>query len=520
MTIEATRPVAPASWNAYTSVLTVDQMRVADARAVGRDGDVELMRRAGAGIAAVVRTLAPGNRIFGFAGPGNNGGDLFAAFAELAPAFTCVAIEMSVPHTSAGRKAARLRAVSAGATILSVFDDGTAALLQDADLVLDGMLGSGSQLPLRPPIAEWCRRLQGCRKVLAIDVPTGIDATTGAADPAAVSALATVTIGALKTGLFAESARPRVGKLWLCEIGSFGNSDRETSAVRTLTVDGAAAQVPLRQPEGDKRAAGAPLVIAGSAEFTGAAVLCALGAARTGAGYVTVVTARGAAPTLRTHLIEQVVVSIDETDTVAALGTIAELAAHCGSIAIGPGLDRRESTGEIVRAVIRDIALPMVIDAGAFYHVAQHLELLRGKRLVLTPHATEFALLSGEGPIASGQRLVRLRSFVERHGIVTLLKGLTTLVDDGARVYLNPTGTNALATAGTGDVLTGMIATLLSQGLPPFDAAALGAFWHGRAGRIAQSERDVGVVAGDVIARIGSAVPRTSAGTTAPVRIF
>jgi NAD(P)H-hydrate epimerase len=148
-----------------------------------------------------------------------------------------------------------------------------------------------------------------------------------------------------------------------------------------------------------------------------------------------------------------------------------------------------------------------VADAGAFFHLAKHLDVLAGKTCVLTPHESEFSRLSGEGSIVPGTRIARLRSFTTRTGITTLLKGNATLIDDGTAMHVNATGTNALATAGTGDVLTGIIATLLAQGLTPIDAARVGAYWHGLAGGAAARVRPVGVIASDVHDALGAALP-------------
>ena len=146
------------------------------------------------------------------------------------------------------------------------------------------------------------------------------------------------------------------------------------------------------------------------------------------------------------------------------------------------------------------------MDASALFHLSKRLELLRGKPCVLTPHAGEFARLSGLGTIAPGTRVERLREFVDRTGITTLLKGPDTLVYDGVTVHVNASGTSALATAGSGDVLTGIIGTLLAQGLSPVDAARAGAYWHGLAGALAAEERHVGVVAGDIADALGRAL--------------
>jgi len=192
---------------------------------------------------------------------------------------------------------------------------------------------------------------------------------------------------------------------------------------------------------------------------------------------------------------------------------------HCTSVALGPGLGLDESTGAIVRGFVEKLDVPFVADASAFFHFTKHLDILRGKRCVLTPHEREFARLSGAGTVARGTRIARLRAFVERTGITTLLKGAATLVDDGKTVYVNPTGTNALATAGTGDVLSGVIGTLLSQGLAPADAARAGAYWHGLAGQHAAQRRPRGVVAGDVYDSLGEALPpRSPRGRLIPIR--
>jgi NAD(P)H-hydrate epimerase len=265
------------------------------------------------------------------------------------------------------------------------------------------------------------------------------------------------------------------------------------------------ALLPARSDDSDKRSAGAPLIVAGSTQFPGAAVLCAWGAARAGAGYVTVAAPQGAADALRAHLVEQVVVTYDERDPAAAAETILGLTNRCDSIAIGPGLGLSDVFAAIVNDVIARTELPIVADASALYHLAKRLPAYRDKPFVLTPHAGEFARLSGKGTIAPGQRLARLRAFVDEYEIATLLKGRTTLIAGRGITHVNPTGTNALATAGTGDVLTGAIATLLAQGLSPVDAARAGAYWHGRAGHVALALRRRGVVARDVAEALGPA---------------
>ncbi len=495
--------------------LTAEQMRAADAAGVARVGEVELMRRAGVALAEALRTLAPqARRLVAFAGPGNNGGDAFAAFAELDKNVERIVYGVSPREASPARRDAEVRALATGVALRPFPQTAAAAraALHATDVVLDAMLGTGARSDPGPAFAVALDALEDCSAhVLAIDIPTGIDATTGAVASRAVRAGTTVTLGALKAGLLLYPARAHVGRLFVGDLGLAAEiAALDGPFYQALTDAEFSALLPVRPDESDKRASGAPLVVAGSVQFPGAAVLCARGAARAGAGYVTVATSEPAAAALRAHLVEQVVTAWDPPDVAGAVASLLETTRHCSAVALGPGLGLDDATGEIVRGFIEKLELPFVADASAFFHLTKRLELLRGKRCVLTPHEREFARLSGEGSVASGTRIERLRAFVARTGITTLLKGAATLVDDGRTTHLNPTGTNALATAGTGDVLSGIIATLLSQGLEPADAARAGAYWHGLAGRQAAQRRPRGVVAGDVAEALGEALPEAA----------
>ncbi len=506
-------------------VLTPDQMRAADAAAIVRVGESALMSNAGACIADRLRAMAgAGTRIVAFAGPGNNGGDAFAALADLGQEFSCVVAAAPSDHPSEARAASEARARAAGVGVRPLPTDEREARDALAGAVaVDGLFGTGARLPLPENYRHLARALDAReRPVLAIDIPSGVDALSGAVSEDAVRASVTVTLAAAKPGLLLEPAREFVGELWCGRIG-IDDATLAAQSPEFAALDDAAflALLPRRAPDTSKRSAGAPLIIAGSAQFPGAAVLCARGAARAGAGYVTVATPSAAAATLRAHLVEQVVVALpDDAPPEAAAAELLEISKHNGAVAIGPGLGLDDRTGQVVKVFLEDNSLPIVIDASALFHLSKHLELLRGKRCVVTPHAGEFARLSGRGTIAPGTRVERIREFVARTGITTLLKGTDTLIYDGSIVNINTTGTNALATAGTGDVLTGIIATLLSQGLAPVDAARAGAYWHGLAGQRAAQLRRVGVVAGDVIDSLAGALPSAPNGTQRLERLF
>ncbi len=495
-----------------TYVLTSAEMRAADAQAAAASNDVALMRAAGKRIAeAITQRFPAGGRIVAFAGPGNNGGDAFAALAELPASYERIAYSAGGGNASAARTDAQTRAHAAGVDERSLPSDGDGAraALSGAAIALDGLFGTGARLPIGEAFRAAARALDRERlPVLAIDIPSGIDSDTGARSDDAVRATMTVTLAALKPGLLLEPGRECAGEVWIGDIGippDMLSAHAKTFAA--LDVNAFLALLPRRKADTDKRSAGAPLIVAGSEQFPGAAVLCALGAARAGAGYVTVATTRNAAPVLRAHLVEQVVVTFADTSAAEAATDLADVATRNTAIAIGPGLGLDDWTGQMVRSLVERVSLPIVLDASALFHFSKRLDLLRDKHCVVTPHAGEFARLSGKGTIRAGERVERIREFVDRTGVATLLKGSDTLIYDGSVVHINPTGTSALATAGTGDVLTGIIATLLSQGLPVADAACAGAYWHGLAGRYAARERKVGVIAGDIARDLAAALP-------------
>ncbi len=492
-------------------VVTPDEMRAADAEASAASSATALMHTAGIRIAEFVRAHYPSGKIVAFAGPGNNGGDTFAALAELEPRYERIVYAADVTSESEARKDARSRAAAAGVRTepLPLKDADALEAVHDAALAVDGLLGTGARLPVAPEYRACVRALDSRHvPVLAIDIPTGMDALSGEIATDAVRASTTVTLAALKPGLLLQPARENCGEIWVADIGiDEATLARHAKQFSALDDEAFLALLPMRHPNTDKRTAGAPLIIAGSEQFPGAAILCARGAARAGAGYVTVATPARAASFLRSQLVEQVVVTIGEGSADEAATDLLEIAKRNSSIAIGPGMSLDDWTGEMIGYLLERAELPIVIDASGLFHLAKRLELIRGKPVVVTPHAGEFARLSGKGTVKESDRVTRLREFVERTGITTLLKGQSTLIYDGATMAINTTGTQALATAGTGDVLTGMIATLLSQGLTPFDAARSGAYWHGLTGRLCLARRRVGVTSADLPDALGDALP-------------
>ncbi len=334
-------------------VLIPEQMRAADSAAIAACGEDALMRNAGSQIAERLRAMVPiGGRVMAFAGPGNNGGDAFAALAELAPEYHCTVCAEATAQPSEARIKAEERARTAGVSVraLPETEAGARALLEGA-IGVDGLFGTGSRLPLPDRYRPLARALDARRRpVLAIDIPSGIDASTGSVSEDAVHASVTVTLGAAKPGLFLDPARDHTGELWHADIGIDPSILAEQARTFAALDDDAFCRIlPSRPAQADKRSAGAPLIIAGSSQFPGAAILCARAAARAGAGYVTVATPRSAASTLRAHLIEQVVVEIDEDlSPSAAVDELLENSKRNGSVGIGPGLGLNNWTGSVV----------------------------------------------------------------------------------------------------------------------------------------------------------------------------
>ena len=384
--------------------VTAAQMRAIDAAGVARDGEVALMRAAGEAIANLIDSYARGGGpVVAIAGNGNNGGDAYAALASYGGTRRRIVYGDPAASASAARRDARERALIAGVEERAFPPDPD--VLRGAALVLDGILGVNARLPLDARSAQLVAAIAACgAPVLALDVPTGIDPTTGAAGDPVVRANATIALGRPKQGCFFDAGRDATGELWCAPIGMHDDDADgiDDPPTHVLTPAEFAALLPSRPDDSDKRSAGAPLIVAGSTQFPGAAVLCAWGAARAGAGYVTVAAPDGAAAALRAHLVEQVVVTYDEREPERAVQTILDLTNRCNSIAIGPGLGLSDPFGTIVNGVIGGSDLPVVADASALYHLAKRLPDYRGKQLVITPHEGEFARISGEGHDRTG----------------------------------------------------------------------------------------------------------------------
>jgi NAD(P)H-hydrate epimerase len=444
-------------------------MRAADAAALAQVSHDTLVERAGTAVALAALTILGGpygRRVVVIAGKGSNGADARVAARLLA------------------RRGVRVQVIEAA---------GAPPELAACDLIIDGAYGTGfhgSYDAPQPPAGV---------PVLAIDLPSGLDADSGAASGRAVRASHTVTFAAPKPGLLQGDGPEHSGRVTVVDIGV------ATVGARAALIDDAdIAALPHRPARGHKWNA-AVGVVAGSAGMEGAAILCSRGAMAGGAGMIRLGSPGHPAAAWP---IEVVRASLPAESWAAA---VLEATSKCRALAIGPGLGTNEATQQDIRTVIAQAPVPLVIDADALSalgDVAGAAKLLaqRSAPTVLTPHDGEYARLAGHAP--SADRLASARELAEALGVIVLLKGQLTSVAQPAAataagqpdVLLSDAGVPALATAGSGDVLSGLIAAFLARGVPAHQAAALAAFVHGRAAALGPA---AGLVAGDLPGLIG-----------------
>jgi hydroxyethylthiazole kinase-like uncharacterized protein yjeF len=441
------------------------------------------MQRAAAGLAAVCASLL--HRVYGapvvvLAGSGDNGGDALFAGALLArrgAAVTAIAAGSRLHEAGA----AALRA--AGGRVIEVTDDHhVRRVIGRAALIIDGMLGIGGKGGLREPYATLAALArQSAGLTVAVDLPSGIDPDTGTVDGPAAHADVTVTFGTHKPGLFVDPGASFAGVVELVDIGLGPYLLDPPYAVSPSAAD-IAAMLPVPTAESDKYRRGVLGLLAGSERFTGAALLATGGAVRGGAGMVRLVTAPRAAAPVRDLWPEIVIAELPIEDFPDGVGRVQAWAA-------GPGMGVTPDAMKRLSAVVAT-SLPLLIDADGLGLLAKQPDLLpRPAPTLLTPHAGELArLLGASASDVAERRLEFAREAATRFGACVLLKGSTTVIappDEVDPVLVNPTGTSWLATAGTGDVLSGLAGSLLAQGLLPPQAAIAAAYLHGLAARIA-----------------------------------
>jgi hydroxyethylthiazole kinase-like uncharacterized protein yjeF len=457
----------------FEPLYTSDEMRAAEA---GHDTS-ELMERAGAGAAELALQIYSGaERWTVVCGGGSNGGD--------------------------GRIVAR-HLVEAGKDVQVVDAKAGHAELGEPHVIVDALFGTGFSGEPRAEAAALIEEIwRTGAHVLAIDIPSGVDASTGEIRGVATRADETVTFHGRKVGLVVAPGRFNAGTVHVVDIGlELGETAARLATVELLR------SVPRRSEHDNKYTAGHVLVVGGSRGFTGAPSLAALAAMRADAGYVTVAVPESILPVLEQRLVEAVKRPLPEDEGIVGDGSaeiVLELAQKASAVALGPGLGRGTGPQQLVRRLLAELTLPVVVDADALF--ALEPADWPGPR-VLTPHEGELARLLGTtSEDVAAHRLASVRAAVERFGCVVVLKGPDTLIAaPGHDLVVSALGLPSLATAGTGDVLTGIVAAFLAKGVEPQRAAAAAVVAQQCAS--VEAPQRAGLVAGDLI----DALPRVLA---------
>jgi hydroxyethylthiazole kinase-like uncharacterized protein yjeF len=493
-------------------LLSASEIRAVDRWAIDEQGvpSLELMERAGEGVVRALESLAPAGAVTVVCGKGNNGGDGLVVARLLREAAREVSVVCLAPAEELSPDARANLERLPGEPPLRFGERAAREAIERADVLVDALLGTGFAGSPHGAMAEAIEVLNAANlHVLSIDAPSGVDASTGVVSGVAVKARKTVSFHAGKPGLWIHPGKGCVGDTCTIEIGvprgAPSHTDIGLIRERVLGV------LPRRGAGSTKFTSGHVVVVGGSQGLTGAPAMASLAAMRAGAGYVTACVPHSLVGILDVQLVETMTRGLpDEHGALVPEGLSAALEAleRAGALVLGPGLGRVEASACLARELAGVSPVAMVLDADGLNAHAGRLSDLARRRAptVLTPHAGELARLLGSNSEAvQRERLSSARAAAEESGAVVVLKGDDTLVvEPGGRVAISPGDSPALATAGTGDVLSGTIAALLSQSLDAFEAAAAGVYMHAQAGRDAARRQGApeGVIATDVIAML------------------
>jgi NAD(P)H-hydrate epimerase len=488
-------------------------MRATDRWAIEDQGvpSLDLMERAGAGLARLIEDVAPQGLVAIVCGKGNNGGDGFVAARLLRETGREVRV-VAAADLGEARGDARANLERLPGEDPVAFGAGA---LADAACVVDALLGTGFEGEPRGMVLEAIEAINDAgAAVVAADVPSGVDASTGVVAGAAVRAAATATFAAAKPGLWIHPGKEHAGEVRVVDIGIPRGAPVEPTigVIRSAVLE----EIPRRLPNTTKFTSGHVLIAGGSRGLTGAPCLAAEAAMRAGAGYVTACVPASLEPIFEQRLLEVMTRPLPDEDgalTPAGVEAVLDAAGRGGALVLGPGIGRADGARQLARDLAARAPLALLLDADGLNAHAGHLADLaaRGAPTVLTPHAGELGrLLDTESRAVEAERLRHVRDAARESGAIVVLKGDDTLVaDPDGRVAVNRGSTGALATAGTGDVLSGVAGALLAKEMDAFTAACAAVKLHSLAGRRAAELHGAdGVIARDVI----DALPRAREG--------
>lgn len=483
-----------------------EQQRATDRWAIDDRGipGIELMEHAGAGLADLVQAKAPEGRVVVVAGKGNNGGDgLVVARLLRARGRDVDVLLLAAPDELRGDALTNYERLEGPPA--RPFDP---AALAGAGAIVDAILGTGFAGEPRDPARGAIEAINAAAAdalVIACDVPSGVDGSTGEVAGAAVRAVATATFHAGKPGLWIAPGKAHAGEVTVIDIGipTGAPVQADTGLIEPSVID----EIPLRGRESTKFAAGNVLVCGGSLGLTGAPSLACEAAMRAGAGYVTALIPASLNQIFENRLLEVMTVPLPDRDGALqpdAAQRVAERLGRADALVLGPGLGREPGSAELCRELARRAEVPLLLDADGLNAHAERLESLAERRAatVLTPHAGELGRLLGlPSEEIERHRLASVRRAASLAQAVVVLKGDDTIVaEPSGRAAISRGGAAALATAGTGDVLSGVVGAYLAKRMDPFTAACAGVFIHARAGQLcAERIGPEGVIARDVI---------------------
>ena len=509
-------------------VLTVSQMQAIDEKAI--DGDLTIgysyMQKAGMGLFAAAREMLPDHRageVAVLCGKGNNGGDGYVVARLLLEAgYKVMCFSLCDGGDLAGE--ARLafnEFIGRKGNFLALDDAGDLAILSRCRLIVDALLGTGTRGDPHGLCAQAIAAINDSRvPVLSVDTPSGLNNDSGVPGEPCVKATVTVTMGFPKIGLYFYPGRAQVGTLIVQDLGYPDEIvDGIQPALFVPTFGKLQELLPPRKPSGSKFDHGLALLLCGSKGMTGSATLVAKAALRTGCGMTHCASPESIIPILSGKLTETVLHPLPETSegtaSSASLQQLLELAGSMQALCIGPGISHNDDTSGLVRKLVSSCNLPIVLDADGINAYKGRTDELAAHvgNLIITPHRGEWRRLYGDLPVLPTAMIERLREKAAEANMTVLLKGNPTVCADPAgAAYILPFGTSALAKAGSGDVLSGIIVSLAAQGASCTHAAILGAYIHGEAGvRASITRGEYSVIPTDLIATISKVMMRLCA---------
>ena len=492
------------------NLLTKEQAQELDSFAINKMGipGVELMGKAGSAVAEYAQNMVAGihsPKVAIICGKGNNAGDGYKAALELQN--VGIKPQIFIMSDKKDIKGDSLfyyeKCIKEDVAITHSIKPPK----QKYDLIIDAILGTGFKGELRFPILDFAKWINSQNSlVLSIDIPSGVNGNNGNVAKNVVMAHATVTMGMIKVGMTLEPGKSQCGEIIPVDIG-FPDIHNELPGIKYRMVDEDLAYKYLKAPDVNtyKHRQGKVLIIAGSSGMTGSAILASLGAIRSGAGLVTTCVPKSLNNIYETNIIEGLTVSCEDDDkghfTKSNYNEIANYFDWSDVLLIGPGLGQNESTKELVKKVITNYTKPLIIDADGLGCFTGNLKLLNkiNSDYIITPHYGELARLINKSDIKD-KLIEYLQEFMNEFKGTLVAKNAPTLITQGNEVRVNYTGNQGLATGGTGDVLSGVIASFVAQGIPTFIAAELGVLIHGKAADfVAEQKGYRGMIASDLL---------------------